>query len=103
MKRALELAPLMAPIDALQRQFMAITQFNTYDRLHEIRVPALIITGTEDKIVSAENSRILAERIPGAELAELERAGHGFLAEKAVAANAAVLAFLRRHGAGAPK
>ena len=99
-ERALELAHLMAPIDALQRQFMAITQFNTYDRLDQIRVPTLIIAGSEDKIVPAGNSRILAERIPGARLVELEGAGHGFLVEKAEEANAAVLDFLRQQRAG---
>ena len=102
-KRALEMAPLMAPFDSLQRQFMAVARFNAYDRLQEIRVPTLIITGTHDKIVPAANSRILAERIPGARLVELAGAGHGFLAEKAAEANAAVLNFLRRHRSGSPK
>lgn len=102
--RALELAHLMPPMDALQRQFAAIAQFNAYDRLQEIRVPTLIIAGTHDKIVPVENSRILAERIPGAELVELPGAGQGFLGERAEEANAAVGDFLKRHGsAGSPK
>jgi len=99
-RRALELAYLMAPIDALERQFMAITQFNTYDRLHQIQAPTLVITGTDDKIVPAENSRILAERIPGARLVEIEGTGHGFLVEKAEEANRAVLRFVRQHSTG---
>ncbi len=103
MQRALEMAHLQPPMQALQRQFMAVVQFNTYERLGEIKAPTLIIAGTDDKIVPAENSRILAEKIPGAELVELEGAGHGFLAEKAAETNSTVLAFLRRHGAGAPK
>ncbi len=103
MQRALEMAHLQPPMQALQRQFMAVVQFNTYERLGEIKAPTLIIAGTDDKIVPAENARILAEKIPGAELVELEGAGHGFLAEKAAETNSTVLAFLRRHGAGAPK
>ncbi len=103
MERALEMAHLQPPMQALQRQFMAIVQFNTYERLGEIKAPTLIIAGTDDRIVPAENSRILAEKIPGAELVELEGGGHGFLAEKATETNSTVLAFLRRHGAGAPK
>lgn len=103
MQRALEMAHLQPPMDALQRQFMAVVQFNTHERLGEIKAPTLIIAGTDDKIVPAENSRILAEKIPGAELVELEGGGHGFLAEKAAETNSTVLAFLRRHGAGAPK
>ncbi|MBI2913376.1 MAG: alpha/beta fold hydrolase, partial [Chloroflexi bacterium] len=97
-KRALELAYLMPPIDALQRQFMAVAQFNTYERLHQILAPTLVITGTDDRIVPAVNSRILAERIPGARLVEIEGAGHGFLVEKAQEGNTAVLQFLRQHG-----
>ncbi len=103
MKRALELGHLQAPLDALQRQVMAVVQFNAYDRLADISAPTLIITGEDDKIVPSENSRILAERIPGAELVELEGVGHGFLGELPAEANSIVLAFLRRHGAGSPK
>ncbi len=102
-KRALDLAHLQPPLDALQRQVMALTRFNTYDRLAEIKARTLIITGSDDRIVPSENSRILAERIPGSELAELEGVGHGFLGEKPAEANSIVLAFLRRSGAGAPK
>jgi pimeloyl-ACP methyl ester carboxylesterase len=82
---------------------MAVVQFNTYERLADIKTPTLIISGSEDIIVPPENARILAERIPDAELVELDGAGHGFLAEKAVEANKAVLSFLRRHRAGPPK
>lgn len=96
-QRALELQHLQPPMDALQRQFAAVMQFNAYDRLGQIRAPTLIITGTDDKVVPPVNSRILAERIPGAELLELPGAGHGFLMERAAEANAAVLAFLERH------
>jgi pimeloyl-ACP methyl ester carboxylesterase len=102
-KRALELAHLQPPIDALRRQVMAVVKFNAYDRLAEIKTPTLIISSSEDQIVPPENSRILAERIQGAELVELDGAGHGFLAEKAEEANAAVLSFLRRHGTGPSK
>jgi len=96
-KRALEYAHLMPPPYALQRQVMATLSFNTYDRLHEIHVPSLVITGAEDRIVPAPNSRILAERIPDARLIEFERAGHGFLVERGQETNRAVLEFLEPH------
>lgn len=101
-KRALELAHLQPPLAALQRQLMAVARFNTYGRLAEIKAPTLVITGTDDKIVPAENSRLLAESIPRAELVELKGVGHGFLGEKAAEANSAVLAFLRRRSAARP-
>ena len=101
--RALQLAHLQPPLDALQRQVMAVIQFNTLQRLADIKAPTLIISGTADQVVPPENSRILAERIPGARLVELEGAGHGFLAEKAEETNSTVLAFLRRQSSASPK
>ena len=102
-RRALDLAYLQPPLDAVQRQVMAVLQFNTFQRLADVTSPTLVISGTADQIVPPENSRILAERIPGAQLIELEGAGHGFLAEKAEETNSTVLAFLRRQGGGSPK
>ncbi len=46
------------------------------DRLSEISVPTLVISGDDDQIVPVENSRQLAEDIPGAELVILENCGH---------------------------
>ena len=103
LKRAHDLAHLQPPKYALQRQVMAVVQFNTYKRLADIKTPTLIISGSEDIIVPPENARILADRIPDAELVVLDGAGHGFLAEKAEAANKAVLSFLRRHRTGPQK
>jgi len=48
-------------------------------------------------VVPAENARILAERIPGAELVLLENAREEYRAEKQAEANAAVLDFLRKN------
>jgi pimeloyl-ACP methyl ester carboxylesterase len=98
-KRALNMAHLQPPPYALQRQVMAVIGFNTFERLAEIDKPTLVVSGTGDKVVPPENSRILAERIPGAELLEFEGAGHGFLAERAAETNAAVLDFLARQRA----
>ena len=102
-KSRLKYAHLRPPIEALQRQFQPIIQFNAYDRLPQIHAPTLILTGSADKIMPAENARILAQRIPGALLVELEGSGHGFLVEKAEESNAVVLDFLSRHQQGAAK
>jgi pimeloyl-ACP methyl ester carboxylesterase len=45
-------------------------------RLSEITVPTLVISGDDDQIVPVENSIRLAEDIPGAELIILENCGH---------------------------
>jgi pimeloyl-ACP methyl ester carboxylesterase len=49
---------------------------NLAPRLDQIRVPTLVISGDDDQIVPVENSRQLAEDIPGAELVILEACGH---------------------------
>ena len=98
--RALAEAELRPPLDAFVRQVQAAVRHEAYDRLPQIRCPTLIISGSEDKIVPAENSRILTERIPDAELVVLPKAGHGYLVECAEESNAIVRDFLRRHRSG---
>jgi len=51
-------------------------QNNTLDRLTEIRVPTLIVQGRHDKARTPEHGALMRERIPGAELAVIEDAGH---------------------------
>lgn len=80
-----------------RRQWEAMQGFDSFDRLPSMRVPTLVLHGTEDLAVSPENARILAERIPGAELALLEGAGHLYHSEQAAEADAAVLDFVGRH------
>jgi 3-oxoadipate enol-lactonase len=80
-----------------RRQWEAMQDFDSYDRLPSLRIPTLVLHGTEDQAISAENGRVLAGRIPGAELVLLEGAGHLYHSEQADAADAAVLDFVRRH------
>lgn len=89
-KRPLNLA-------ALARRRQALETHDTTDRLGAIRAPTLVITGLQDAIVQAENSRLLAERIPHAQLVELSSAGHLFWMEQPKQTLDAVLSFLRRH------
>jgi pimeloyl-ACP methyl ester carboxylesterase len=96
-QRSLRESELRPPLEAFGRQIQAAVRHNTFDRLPDIRCPTLVITGSDDKVVPADNSRILAERIPGAALAVLPGAGHGYLLEKAAESNTVVLEFLRRH------
>jgi pimeloyl-ACP methyl ester carboxylesterase len=98
--RALAEAELRPPPDAFGRQVQAAVRHRAYDRLPQILCPTLVISGSDDKVMPAENSRILAERIPSAELVILPKAGHGYLVECAEESNAIVLDFLRRHRSG---
>jgi 3-oxoadipate enol-lactonase len=85
------------PPHAGRRQRKAMQEFDSYDRLPELRLPVLVLHGMQDRIVAPENARVLAERIPGAELVLLEDAGHVYHSEQPSAADAAVLDFVRRH------
>lgn len=80
-----------------RRQWEAMQAFDGFDRLPGLRVPTLVLHGTEDQVIPAENARLLAGRIPGAELVLLEGAGHLYHSEQPEAADAAVLDFVRRH------
>ena len=61
------------------RQYMAASKIDTYNRLPEINASTLVVTGKEDIIIPPENSRIIADRIPGAKLIEYESYGHSFI------------------------
>jgi 3-oxoadipate enol-lactonase len=83
-----------------RRQWEAMQGFDSFERLPELRVPTLILHGTEDQAIPFGNAELLAERIPGAELVPLEGAGHLYHSERAEVADAAVLDFVRRHEGG---
>lgn len=77
------------------RQFAACLTFETESRLPSLRVPTLILTGDDDPIVPAENSRRLAARIPGSRLRVLEGARHLVFIERAEEFNEIVIEFLK--------
>ncbi|HEX2085779.1 MAG TPA: alpha/beta fold hydrolase [Solirubrobacteraceae bacterium] len=59
-------------------QLQAISRHDVSARLGEIAAPTLVVHGTEDQMLPAANSRVIAERIPGARLVELAGVGHLF-------------------------
>jgi len=83
------------PLHASRRQWEAIRDWDAYERLPRLRLPALVIHGTEDRTIHPENARILASRIPGARLAMLEGAGHVYHSERPEEADRLVLEFVR--------
>jgi 3-oxoadipate enol-lactonase len=67
------------------------------DDLDRIKVPTLVLVGSEDKLTSVDMARELAAEIPGAEFVVIDDAGHLANIEQPAAFNDAVLGFLRRH------
>ena len=88
-----------APPQGQMGQTQAVASHDTYDRLPEIKAPTLVIHGEIDRMVPVENARILASRIPGAELVILKGMGHLFNVEAEDESNKIILDFLRRHPA----
>jgi Predicted hydrolases or acyltransferases (alpha/beta hydrolase superfamily) len=82
------------PPYAWKRQFMAGINFNAADRVHQIGVPTLVVTGSEDRVVSPESSKRLAEKIPNSRLITVEGTGHLLFIEQAEEFNKIVLNFL---------
>lgn len=75
-------------------QWKAVQGHDTWAELPNIKAPTLVITGSEDILIPPQNSTILAERIPNAQLRVIEGGAHQFLVEQADAFNRAVLGFL---------
>jgi 3-oxoadipate enol-lactonase len=86
------------PAQGFSAQAQAIVHHDTCDRLPQIKVPTLVIAGDADRIIPHENSKIIASRVPGAELVIIPNAGHGFT--ESPDAVKAILDFLKRHTGG---
>lgn len=83
------------PPDAFMRQFAACLKHDTVNRLHRITMPTLILAGEDDPLVPPENSRILKESIPHAELNFFRGKRHCFFIEEAEQFNRKVISFLK--------
>lgn len=83
--------------EELGRRAAGIRTLDTYDGLTRLAVPTLVMTGSDDRLVPKENSSVLREAIPGAELVEIPQSGHIFFAEQPQASVSALVDFLERH------
>lgn len=64
------------------------------NELHTIRVPALVLAGSQDSLTPVGDSEELAELIPGARLVVIPGAAHGVMVEAPNAFNRTVLDFI---------
>lgn len=56
--------------------FNGISRLAIADRLHRIRMPCYILSGSHDPVVPTEQSRLLASEVPGAKPVVFENVGH---------------------------
>jgi 3-oxoadipate enol-lactonase len=80
-------------------QAAAVATHNTFSRLGHIAAPTLVVHGEQDAVMPPANGRLLAQRIPGAELRLWPEAGHLYIIDEP-RANLEIARFLRRHSAG---
>ncbi len=78
----------------LLNDLLCCDRFDLLDRVHLIRLPALIIVGTEDTLTPVRYARYLADKIAGSRLVVVEGATHHVHQERPVAVNAAIREFL---------
>jgi pimeloyl-ACP methyl ester carboxylesterase len=65
-----------------------------YDEITRITLPTLVIVGDEDAATPPDRAKRIADRIPGARLVTIPRAGHTSTVEQPAAVNAAIERFL---------
>lgn len=81
-------------LEAILAQVSAVTSHKATDRLHQIQVPTMVITGDADRLIPPANSDILARAIPNARLVTIPGGSHGFNFETPDVFNREVLGFL---------
>src|SRR5229473_6102965 len=67
--------------DAYFAQLQAILAWDAYSRIAQIAAPTLVIHGEKDRLVPAENGKMIAVRIPGAKLVLIPDASHIFITD----------------------
>lgn len=82
--------------DGYRKQMEAAEGHSTIDRLHLIKTPTLVISGTEDKLVPPRCSDEIAKRIPNARLVKIEGGSHAVFIEMRNRFNKQVLNFLEK-------
>lgn len=76
------------------KQLLAAGRFCAAEGLRQLKVPTLIVYGTDDAFVPNHNSHIIHRLIPGAKLEKLEDAGHEAMTDKPTELRAAIVSFI---------
>lgn len=66
----------ISPSGTTRQMLAVLTQPNRSERLHDVRVPTLVIHGLADRMVHVSGGRATAAAVPGAELILVEGMGH---------------------------
>ena len=89
--------PLAATNQGYVAQLAGTSQWDGYDRLDRITAPTLVVHGELDALVPPDNGRILADRIPGAELVIVPEANHLLGTDQPEQVSELLVGWLDRH------
>ena len=81
-------------LGGFESQGAAIRTHDTSDRLHLIKAPTLVLTGTKDRVIRPSSSDLIASKIPKARLVEIRNGSHSINSENRKEFNKEVLSFL---------
>ena len=82
----------------LYGDFIACDRFDVMDRVGTIRVPSLVVCGSDDLLTPPKYAQFLVEKIEGARLEIIDGAGHMVMIEKPDEFNSRVMEFLQSLG-----
>lgn len=86
------------PLGAAWAQRAMAARRDSFETLRAVRVPTLVVVGDEDALTPPSDAEAMADAVPGAELAVLERAGHLSAVEAPDHFNDVVCEFVLRLG-----
>lgn len=66
------------PLGMLRQAVAVLKSGDRTEKLHQLKVPTLVLHGTSDKMIDVSGGKATAEAIPGARLHLFEGMGHGF-------------------------
>jgi 3-oxoadipate enol-lactonase len=89
--------PLAGTNEGYLAQVMGSSQWDGYDRLPGIAAPTLVVHGELDALVPPENGRIIAGRIPGAELVLVPDANHVLMTDQPEDVSRVLVEWLHRN------
>jgi pimeloyl-ACP methyl ester carboxylesterase len=87
---------LKVSTEIIYGDFLSCDRLDITEEIQKITVPTLVICGEDDKMTPPALSRYMEEKIPGAELALIEDAGHFVMQENVEAFNGALKDFVQR-------
>ena len=85
------------PPETYRKAVRLLTTFDRREQLAHIRVPTLLVAGSDDRVAPAAAMERMAQKIPGAEFVLLDGCGHLGPMDQPDPFNAALAQFLERH------